>query len=244
MTEALEKLLQLEENRINLYNYPDFYDLVYQKEYPHDKLAEEILNRVDRNSSILSVGCGTGILLGKLDNLEVTGIDTSQRMIERASERTEGELVTEDITELRLNKKFDIVEATGQTLNHVKSFKQLKSALKNIRQMMKPESFLIFDFYVDINDRHSFDARYIEIGDYNIKLQEEFEQLNKEQFIMKISYEIEKGEARKVLRTQVPMFIPSKNRMEQAIHESGFDYSTMEDFFNIEQLVMLESEPK
>nr|WP_207745930.1 class I SAM-dependent methyltransferase [Clostridium sp. D53t1_180928_C8] len=63
-------------------------------------------------SSILDVGCGTGILVNELKNMnfDVSGIDISKDMIDIAKEITKGiEFFVSDMKNFKLNKEFDMI---------------------------------------------------------------------------------------------------------------------------------------
>lgn len=240
MNEVLEHLIDKKQKKIDLYNYPGFYDLIYKNEYPHDRLSQIIKQKAHNNGEILSVGCGSGMLLEKLENLELAGLDKSSKMLEEASQKTDAKLMKGDITNRTLDKKFDVVEATGQTLNHVRNREQLLDALTNIKAMLKSDGNLVFDFYVDINEGHKFESRTFETGKYEIRLQEHFEKIDKEKFEMKISYEIGTEQETSTIRTEIPMYIPSKKSLLETTEEAEFSHSSTEGIFSTDNIMFLE----
>lgn len=71
-----------------LYCNPDFYDILYSRDADFDKPLKLVEENIDSGSKILYLGCGTCLMLEKLeDNYEVVGVDVSTEMAESARER-------------------------------------------------------------------------------------------------------------------------------------------------------------
>lgn len=240
MNEVLERLIDKKQKKIDLYNYPKFYDLIYKNEYPHNRVSQIIKQKAHNDGEVLSVGCGSGMLLEKLENFELTGIDKSSKMLEEASQKTDAKLMKGDITNRTLDKEFDVVEATGQSLNHVRNREDLLEALTNIKAMLKSDGNLLFDFYVDINEGYKFESRTFEIGKYEIRLQEDFGKIGKEKFEMIIRYEIGTEQETSTIRTEIPMYIPSKKMLLETIEEAELSYSSTEGIFSSDNIMVLE----
>lgn len=106
--------------------------------------------------SLLDVGCGGGNytlkLLQHLPNLDVTLIDLSQRMLDRAVERvrpaTKGTVtaIQSDIRELELGeRRFDIIVASA-VLHHLRAEDEWHCVFQKLHDAVKPGgSFWIFD---------------------------------------------------------------------------------------------------
>ena len=107
-------------------------------------------------SSILDVGCGAGNytlkLLEPIPNLDVTLIDLSKPMLERAKERvrhvTPGEIMTiqSDISEVHLaDSKFDIILAAA-VLHHLRTDAEWRAVSAAFHRALRPGgSIWIFD---------------------------------------------------------------------------------------------------
>jgi len=105
---------------------------------------------------ILDIGCGAGnytlTLLKSLPNLNVTLVDLSQPMLDRAVERisatTSGTItpIQNDMRELSLEPEtFDIIVAAS-TLHHLRSDTEWEETFTKFHQALKPNgSFWIFD---------------------------------------------------------------------------------------------------
>jgi len=105
---------------------------------------------------LLDVGCGAGNyslrLLERLPNLDVTLVDLSRPMLDRATERvrraTTGKVVAlqRDIRDVRLGEgQFDIVVAAA-VLHHLRSDAEWQQVFGGIHRALRPGgSFWIFD---------------------------------------------------------------------------------------------------
>lgn len=106
--------------------------------------------------SILDVGCGAGNyslkLLQQLPDRDVTLVDLSQNMLQRAVERvsaaTKGRVtpIQSDIRELQLGEsKFDIIVASA-VLHHLRTDEEWTAVFKSFYQALRPNgSIWIFD---------------------------------------------------------------------------------------------------
>jgi len=139
-------------------SYGKYYDIIYaDKDYEKEcDFLEEALRRYSKfmPKTILDGGCGTGghaIPLTKR-GYEVTGIDLSEEMINIAKEKANKNRVkidfkVMDLRELQLNKKFDACICMFSVINYLSTDKDLLKALSKIRNHIKENFLLIFDFW-------------------------------------------------------------------------------------------------
>lgn len=131
----------------------EYYDLVGQWNLPlvhaggvnaTDELVT--LLQVKKSDHLLDVGCGTGFSacrIAKTCNCFVTGIDLSEKMIERSKERAQKEGVAlefqaADVTRLPFaDNTFDVV-VMESFLNILGNPDTIKKALKEISRVVKP----------------------------------------------------------------------------------------------------------
>ena len=134
--------------------YSEIYDTLYsQKNY--EKELDFIFNQINKNKKeikdILELGCGTGeytkLLLKK--KYDVTAVDLSNSMMQIAKKKLSKKvkLITEDMINLKLKKKFDIVASFFDVVSYFKKKNDLNYFLKNSNYNLKKDGLLIFDFW-------------------------------------------------------------------------------------------------
>jgi SAM-dependent methyltransferase len=144
--------------------YSDAYDHLYHdKDYALEcELVAQALERAGcpRQSKILDLGCGTGahaLLLAEYGH-QVTGVDRSPHMLERAKEKAVAhganngrELslnwVRGDICHLNLGETFDAVLMLFAVLGYQHTNQDVLAALKSARRHLKPDGLLFFDIW-------------------------------------------------------------------------------------------------
>jgi ubiquinone/menaquinone biosynthesis C-methylase UbiE len=114
----------------------------------YTKLAFELLPRIE-NPHILDIGCGSGIptiMLAKLSNGKITGIDIDDYLLDRLEKRIQEEGLSNQVVTKKCslfdidfpNETFDIVWAEGSIW--IIGFKK---GLEEWRRLLKPEGFLV-----------------------------------------------------------------------------------------------------
>ena len=137
--------------------YSQYYDLLYQDK---DYFAEVayidnlIKNHSNCAKTILDLGCGTGKHVELLVDKGYTahGVDLSEEMLDMAAVRRKGKesrlsFSQSNITQLNLNKKFDVVTS----LFHVMSYQITNSALNKVfsgvKNHLNEGGLFVFDFW-------------------------------------------------------------------------------------------------
>lgn len=114
---------------------------------------------------IMEVACGTGsitISLAELECYKITGTDLSPSMIEIARMKAKKmgltlPFETADFNNLHYHNQFDCVYAVFDCINYLQSAQEIKNALLSIRQTLKSDGLLIFDFSTPKNSLESVD---------------------------------------------------------------------------------------
>ena len=126
----------------------------YKKDWGKDSiryvdLIRNVIDNLNLNiSSILDVGCGTGILVNELKNMnfDVSGIDISKDMIDVAKETTEGiELIVSDMRNFKVNKKFDMITCTLDAINYLTTDEDMKNTMNTIYNHLNANGVFLFD---------------------------------------------------------------------------------------------------
>jgi|TARA_Y100000310_G_scaffold208896_1_gene209494 ubiquinone/menaquinone biosynthesis C-methylase UbiE len=114
----------------------------------------KIINAVKRKfkfkpKSALDIACGTGNLIGELKKkgLDSVGTDLSSDMI-KVSKKTFSNVkfYIQDMSKLKVNKKFDLILCPFDSLNYLKNIKQIQKTFRKVREHLTTEGIFIFDF--------------------------------------------------------------------------------------------------
>jgi len=133
---------------------------IYNK-YWGPQLAEINFNRLGRYllphlpeiAEILDLCCGTGQLSKKLTDHGhlVTGIDSSAAMLEFATENAPlADFIKDDARNFVLEKRFDAVIATSDSLNHILSSNELSAVFSCAYKALKKNGLFYFDLNSEI----------------------------------------------------------------------------------------------
>jgi SAM-dependent methyltransferase len=113
----------------------------------HELLEERRLTQ----AKILDLGCGTGILTTELarNGHQVTGIDISRKMIERAIMKSAGmynlRFKVGDMQEFDADRDLDVVLCTGNAINYVTNAIHMMNMLNRIRFHLRMLGLFVFD---------------------------------------------------------------------------------------------------
>ena len=102
-------------------NMSGYYDLIMTSGYyDYDKIVDNLIQH-QPFSSVLEIGCGTGLILKTLakrqPNLSITGVDLTQAMLTIAQQRLQSfsqvTLQHQNVTELHLDQSYDLAFSYG-----------------------------------------------------------------------------------------------------------------------------------
>ena len=98
-------------------------------------LRSLIRRHAPRARTVLELGCGTGSILRQLwTHYEVTGVDLSEEMLERAAKKTPGiPLFRADMRTFDLGERFDVVLCVYDSINHLLRFDDWKAVFARAR---------------------------------------------------------------------------------------------------------------
>ena len=115
----------------------------------YSSVIEELKTYIKEGEKVLDLGCGTGrlyeIFRGK--NIDYTGVDFSERLVQIARSKYGERFVVGDILNLPFpEKNFDSVWAIA-SLHHVPKKKFRKQAVNQIKKVLKPGGRIIATFW-------------------------------------------------------------------------------------------------
>ncbi|MBV5320176.1 MAG: class I SAM-dependent methyltransferase [Sulfuricurvum sp.] len=137
--------------------YSQYYDLLYSdKDYSREVnyIDKLIKAHTDKALTLLDMGCGTGkhaeLLCEK--GYRVHGIDLSTEMLNIAEQRRQGKeenliFSHSNITELNLDKTFDVVVSLFHVMSYQNSNQDLIKAFEVAKKHLKDGGIFIFDFW-------------------------------------------------------------------------------------------------
>ena len=136
--------------------YKKDFALIYDKIYK-DKLYNKyvkFLKKIIKQKRIespvvLDVACGTGRLIKKLtkEKIKVEGLDNSEDMINVAKKNNKGiKFYTRDFIKFNIDKKYNIIICTFDSINYITNKKDLIKFFKNIKNHLEKEGIFVFDF--------------------------------------------------------------------------------------------------
>lgn len=128
--------------------FAKYYDLFYQKK-DYQKEVDFISNFLSKEDEIIDIGCGTGIhafLLTKRGFL-IEGLDLNQEMLDIAKTRLKTTLYLQNVLDLQIPKKYDVIISMFAVLNHLKSKGELEKCFINFKKILKPEGKIIIDLH-------------------------------------------------------------------------------------------------
>ncbi len=130
--------------------WADFVDEIIQTNHPDP-------------TSILELACGTGSMALSLDELmcyDIVATDKSPDMIEIAQQKAREqdanvEFRTMDFLDIDLERTFDVVVSTFDSVNYLHRPRDIILFLKEVKQVLTSESIFVFDFTTPKNSIRS-----------------------------------------------------------------------------------------
>jgi len=152
--------------------------------YNMDLITDSIMALYPNKINVLDIGCGAGnypvCLLQKVDAADVTLVDLSQPMLDKAQERVSGlnkgnvETIKGDFRSVALpENKYDVIIATA-VLHHLRDNNDWEKAFLRLYSLLKPNGSLwIFDLVYQTNSAMQNLIYTIKYGEYLTSLKDE-----------------------------------------------------------------------
>jgi len=134
--------------------YSRYYDLLYKdKNYleEYNYISEIIKKNNIKGKTILDIGCGTGKHLKyfKDDGYNTAGVDLSENMLKEARKylNQEKDLICSKASELKFDKKFDIIISLFHVMSYQTTNEDLEKVFTNVAEHLNKDGLFIFDFW-------------------------------------------------------------------------------------------------
>jgi ubiquinone/menaquinone biosynthesis C-methylase UbiE len=120
-----------------------YYDLIYSfKDYKKEAFRIKTLvskYKKSEGKELLDVACGTGHHLAYLkDEFSCMGVDINRQILKVAMKNVEGVIFKQaDMTELNLDKQFDVITCLFSSIGYVKTHARLKKTFQSFAKHLK-----------------------------------------------------------------------------------------------------------
>ncbi|WP_160671480.1 class I SAM-dependent methyltransferase [Clostridium sp. C8-1-8] len=136
--------------------FANLYDQLIYEDINYDDISNFVLNLCKNNNInydyYLDLACGTGnvaAILGKhFKNIFL--VDSSESMLINADkkfreERMKCKIVCQDMTELALNRKFNLITCVLDSTNYILDIEDLKNYFLSVKKHMSEDGIFVFD---------------------------------------------------------------------------------------------------
>ncbi|AQR95835.1 class I SAM-dependent DNA methyltransferase [Clostridium saccharoperbutylacetonicum] len=136
--------------------FATIYDELIYEDINYDKIAEKVVNLCKENNvnfdNYLDLACGTGnvaIKVAKYFN-SLYAVDLSDEMLNMAFEKfkknkIKAKVICQDMSELSLNKKFDLITSVLDSTNYITETEALENYFLKVNQHLSENGLFIFD---------------------------------------------------------------------------------------------------
>ncbi|KEI12500.1 SAM-dependent methyltransferase [Clostridium novyi B str. ATCC 27606] len=136
--------------------FAHIYDRLIYGDIDYAKWAKVIMKICENynlsKEDYLDLACGTGNMTKELakEFKHTWAVDMSQEMLTEAEEKMRKEkikakLVCQDISNLKLNKKFDLITCVLDSTNYILEVEDLKRYFSSVKDHLKEDGLFIFD---------------------------------------------------------------------------------------------------
>lgn len=128
--------------------FAKYYDIFYQKK-DYQKEVDFLMNFISTEDNVIDIGCGTGIhaSLIKKKNVNIEGLDLNKEMLDIAKTRLKSNLYLQNILNINIDKKYDVIISMFAVINHLKNIKELEKCFLNLKSILKNNGLIIIDLH-------------------------------------------------------------------------------------------------
>jgi SAM-dependent methyltransferase len=136
-------------------------------------LERLFFRHVPAGAQVLDLCCGSGHVTKELvaRGYQVTGVDVSARLIEKARQVLPGvDFRVQDARNLQLENHFDAILSTFDSLNHLLTLEDLGRVFSAVRSVLRPSGLFLFD--MNLEEAYSADLHEwaVTVDDTNVTL--------------------------------------------------------------------------
>ena len=136
--------------------FAKIYDELINEDIDYNKIAnrlkEIMIEHNVKNEDYLDLACGTGNVSVKMANdfKHSFAVDLSEDMLVEAydkfqSEKIKSRIICQDMTELSLNREFDLISCVLDSTNYILEEEEIIEYFKSVHNHLKNEGIFVFD---------------------------------------------------------------------------------------------------
>ncbi len=136
--------------------FAKIYDELINEDINYDSMINKIIKVCTENNiefnNYLDIACGTGNVTVRLAKSfkKIYAVDLSEDMLREAFEKfkknkIKGKIICQDMAELNLNKKFNLITSVLDSTNYITEKEDLISYLEGVKEHLNDNGLFIFD---------------------------------------------------------------------------------------------------
>ncbi len=136
--------------------FAKIYDDLINEDINYDNMVSRIIEICNEHNieckDYLDVACGTGNVTVRLAKhfKDIYAVDLSEDMLREAfnklkENRIKGKIICQDMTEMQLNRKFDLITSVLDSTNYITDEDDLKKYFSSVKEHLKDDGIFIFD---------------------------------------------------------------------------------------------------
>lgn len=136
--------------------FAKIYDDLINEDINYDNMVSRIIEICNEHNieckDYLDVACGTGNVTVRLAKhfKDIYAVDLSEDMLREAfnklkENRIKGKIICQDMTEMQLNRKFDLITSVLDSTNYITDEDDLEKYFSSVKEHLKDDRIFIFD---------------------------------------------------------------------------------------------------
>ena len=136
--------------------FAKIYDDLINEDINYDNMVSRIIEICNEHNieckDYLDVACGTGNVTVRLAKhfKDIYAVDLSEDMLREAfnklkENRIKGKIICQDMTEMQLNRNFDLITSVLDSTNYITDEDDLEKYFSSVKEHLKDDGIFIFD---------------------------------------------------------------------------------------------------